>query len=46
MKIEKEELQNIYGGGSVGLLILGVIGLGTLIAGIIDGYTRPLSCHE
>ena len=46
MKLKNEDLQEIYGGASTGLLILGVIALATLIAGIIDGYTRPLSCHE
>lgn len=46
MKLHNDELQKIYGGASPGILILGIIGLATLIAGIIDGYTRPLSCHE
>ncbi len=46
MKLENEELQNIYGGGAGGLFILGIIGLGTLLAGIIDGFTRPLPCND
>lgn len=46
MKIKNEELMKIYGGGMGGLLVLGGIGLITLIAGIIDGFTRPLKCND
>ena len=44
--LKKEELMKINGGGfSVGLgMFLG--GLLTFFIGIIDGYTRPVSCHK
>ena len=48
-EITKNELITIYGGGKTGLWgIIGVaIGvIGTLIAGIIDGYLRPLTCNK
>ncbi len=45
-KLNTEELLKIEGGSGGGLLILGLIALGTIIAGIIDGFTRPLACHE
>ena len=48
-KITNEELINITGGGKKG--VWGVVGavlgiIGTLIAGIIDGYLRPLPCNK
>ncbi|MCI8467714.1 MAG: hypothetical protein HFI08_05990 [Bacilli bacterium] len=46
MNLKKEELIEIYGGGGSGLLVLGIIALITLVAGIIDGFTRPLKCNE
>lgn len=44
-----DELSLISGGGKKGVwatigIVLGV--LGTLIAGIIDGYLRPLGCNK
>ncbi len=45
MKLTSEELKEIQG-GSTTAIILGVIALGTIIAGIIDGLVRPLACHE
>jgi len=49
MEISNNELIQIKGGGKGGILtsigiILGVIG--TLIAGIVDGYLRPLGCNK
>ncbi|MCI8575680.1 MAG: hypothetical protein HFI09_04340 [Bacilli bacterium] len=46
MKLKNEELLEIYGGGGSGLFILGIMALVILIAGIIDGFTRPLKCNE
>jgi len=48
-EITNDELINISGGGKKSLL--GIIGvalgvIGTLIAGIIDGYLRPLTCNK
>ena len=49
VKITDYELVEIYGGGKKGVwatigVIVGVVG--TLIAGIIDGYLRPLGCNR
>jgi len=44
-KINAEQLDQIYGGGA-GYIIIGIIAFCTLIAGIIDGLVRPLSCDE
>ena len=49
VEVTNDELILINGGGKKGLwttigLALGV--LGTLLAGIIDGYLRPLSCNK
>lgn len=45
-KLTQEELLKIEGGSSLGLIALGIIAIGTIIVGIIDGFTRPLSCHD
>ena len=44
-KLEKEKLNEVYGGGfSFGFAAL--IGAGiTFIIGIVDGYIRPLACR-
>lgn len=44
-KLEANELVKIEGGGVKKSLIFGLIALGTLVAGIIDGLLRPLKCH-
>lgn len=44
-KLKEEQLMKIEG-GSGSIVIFGILALGTIIAGIIDGFTRPLSCHE
>lgn len=44
-KLDTKELLDVIGGGSYGLgLLFG--GLVVVISGIIDGYLRPLKCHE
>lgn len=48
VEVTKEELKLICGGkagvwASIGV-VLGV--LGTLFAGILDGYLRPLGCNK
>lgn len=45
-QLKEEELKNIEGGGIGVALIFGIIALGTLIVGIVDGYVRPLKCNE
>lgn len=45
--IEEEQLKEINGGGANPIWIAFGIGVViTLVAGIIDGYTRPLSCNN
>lgn len=45
-QLNKKELSKIQGGGfNAGIAIAIVAGI-TFIAGIIDGYVRPLACHK
>lgn len=49
VEINNDELKLISGGKKTGVwasigIVVGVIG--TLIAGIIDGYLRPLGCNK
>ena len=45
MVLKKEELNEVIGGGS-SLSILGIIGaIGVFIAGVVDGFLRPLRCN-
>ncbi len=46
IKLKEEQLENIEGGSGAGFIVLGILALGTIIAGMIDGFVRPLSCHE
>ena len=44
-KLKSEEIKNIKGGG---ISILGFFGIGSLVtflAGVIDGFARPLKCN-
>lgn len=40
------ELNDIEGGAIKKTLVLGLVALGVLVAGIIDGLIRPLKCHS
>ena len=45
MKLKNNEMKNIIGGG---ISILGFFGIGSLVtflAGVIDGFARPLKCR-
>ena len=44
-KIQDSELLAINGGAVKKSLIFGLIALGTLVVGIIDGLLRPLKCN-
>lgn len=44
--LRNEELEQIKGGSATGLVILGILAFGVIAAGILDGYSRPLSCNE
>lgn len=46
VELKENQLKEIHGGSATGLVLLGLLALGTIAAGIIDGITRPLSCHE
>lgn len=44
--IRKDELQEINGGGGFGVgLFIGIGAAFALLAGFLDGFTRPLSCR-
>ena len=45
-EIEENELEKVRGGGSSSWVGLGIGALVIFIIGVIDGYTRPLSCNE
>lgn len=46
-EITQEQLKEMNGGGLTAFWVaLGIAAVITLIAGIIDGYTRPLSCND
>lgn len=45
MELTKEELKEIDGGGIFGYKFLILGGFISFIAGIFDGYTRPLRCN-
>lgn len=44
--LKEQELFEINGGGVKKGLIIGLVALGALVAGIIDGLLRPLKCHS
>ena len=47
MKIlNEEELKNIYGGGALFKIAMGLITAGAFVIGVIDGYLRPLKCRN
>ena len=46
MNLSKNELKNINGGGISAWGILGIGALVVFIAGAIDGFARPFSCHK
>lgn len=46
VELQKEELLQIKGGG---VSVWGILGIGTLLvflAGVVDGFARPLTCHS
>lgn len=45
-EIEEHELEKVRGGGASPWVGLGIGALVIFIIGVIDGYTRPLSCNE
>ena len=44
-KLTEDELLKIYGGINVGAALI-TAGIVVFVIGIIDGFTRPLSCHS
>lgn len=44
--LTKSELYNIEGGALKKTIALGLVAVGVLIAGIIDGLLRPLKCRS
>ncbi len=45
-ELSKKELSNIEGGAFNAGIALAIVAGITFIAGIIDGYVRPLACHK
>jgi len=46
IKLKENQLKEIKGGSATGLILLSILAIGTILAGVLDGYTRPLKCHE
>lgn len=44
-KLTNEELLNINGGISIGSALI-TAGIVVFLIGVIDGFTRPLSCNQ
>ncbi len=44
--LDSRELLSITGGGLGKGIFIGVVALGILIVGIIDGYLRPSACNK
>ncbi len=44
--LTKNEMKNIKGGGLSAAAIIGIGALVTFLAGIIDGFVRPLGCNK
>lgn len=44
-KIDELELMNINGGGISFWTVIGISALVVFIAGVLDGFTRPLKCN-
>ncbi len=45
-KLNKEEMIAINGGGVSGWVVLGIGTLLVFLGGLLDGFTRPLSCND
>lgn len=45
-ELSKKELSNIQGGGFNASIALAIVAGLTFIAGVIDGYVRPLACNK
>ncbi len=44
-RLQESELFMVSGGAAKKALLFGLLALGTLVAGIIDGLLRPLKCN-
>ena len=44
--LNEKELKDIYGGGVLFKIAMGIITAGSFIVGIVDGYLRPLKCRH
>jgi len=45
-EIEDHELEKVRGGASSSWVGIGIGALVIFIIGVIDGYTRPMSCNK
>ena len=46
IELNKEETKKIKGGGVSAFVVVGISALITLIAGIVDGFVRPIGCCD
>lgn len=44
--LKEQELYEVTGGAVKKSVIFGILAVGALIAGIIDGLLRPLKCNK
>lgn len=44
--LSKQELSQTYGGGIKLGIVAAIVGLGTFLIGVVDGYIRPLKCYK
>ena len=44
--LNKDELQNIYGGGALFKIVMGIVTAGSLIVGIFNGYFNNLKAKR
>lgn len=45
MLLSKNELKSIKAGASIGWIAAGIIAAVSFIAGVFDGFTRPIKCN-
>ena len=43
--LEKEELENIKGGGVALGIVIGLVAIAAFVIGFFDGYLRPYDCR-
>lgn len=44
-ELDKKTMMKLSGGGISGWTLFGIGSFFSFLAGVIDGFTRPLKCH-